>query len=437
MGTVYVALDERLGRKVAVKLLKEELSDDPRFIERFRREARSAAALSHPNIASVYDYGSDGDVHFIVMELVDGEDLGRVLRKEGPLETERAASIAAHTAAALGHAHAAGVVHRDIKPANVLLGSDDRVKVTDFGIARAAGDSTLTATGVMLGTAHYISPEQASGSEVGPPSDIYSLGIVLFESLTGSVPFTGDSAVAVAMRHISDPVPPPSSINPDIDSDLDEIVARATAKDPSERFRSAAEMGGALVSLITPTEENRGLQAAGPGSTAVMTRPDQDSAGSVWPIPGSRYDPAKLGRAVIITFVALAVIAAGLLVWRISTKDDAGRKKTGASKPAAAAAADPTPSDEASSESPPLDSFPLPEDILGLKYKDVVKGLESRGFIVEVVPYYSQEYEKDTVIGTEPDVGSMVSPGDTITLVVSTDKEEHGHGHDKEHGEGD
>jgi serine/threonine-protein kinase len=416
MGTVYAAEDERLGRRIAVKLLKEELADDPRFIERFRREARSAAALSHPNIAGVYDYGNDGKNHFIVMELVEGNDLGRVLRDDGPLSEERAAAVASQVAAALNHAHAAGVVHRDIKPANILVGPEGRVKVTDFGIARAAGDSTLTATGVMLGTAHYISPEQASGSEIGPASDIYSLGIVLFETLTGAVPFTGDSAVAVAMRHISDPVPPPSSLNPSIDPEFDRIVTKATSKAPADRYASASDMGRDLTSIL-PTDTAQTIEAnVGPGTTAVLPAPTEP--GTVWPIPGTKYDPAKLGRTVIAIFIALAVVAGGLLIWRLATKDD-GRKRERRASAAAGA------TNEAS-ESPtelPSEGFIVPEEILGEKYKDVVKSLEALGYVVEVQTFDTQEYDKDVIVDVEPEVGSVVSPGDPITLIVSTGKE--------------
>ncbi|MBA2725653.1 MAG: serine/threonine protein kinase, partial [Actinobacteria bacterium] len=247
MGTVFRAVDERLHRSVALKLLKDDLAEDERFIERFRREARSAAALSHPNVAGVFDYGEDDGCSYIVMELASGSDLACVLRAEGSLAPERSARIAGQIAAALAHAHSLGVVHRDIKPANVLVGSGDNIKVTDFGIARATGDSTLTATGSVLGTAHYLSPEQASGAPVGPESDIYSLGIVLFEMLTGAVPFTGDSAISVAMKHMNEDVPAPSELNPHTPAHLDEVVRRATQKDPAARFTDAGAMSAALL----------------------------------------------------------------------------------------------------------------------------------------------------------------------------------------------
>nr|MDQ3958632.1 protein kinase [Actinomycetota bacterium] len=268
MGTVYTATDERLGRQVAVKVLRDELADDDRFVERFRREARAAASLTHPNVAAVFDYGGDGGRlggtreqsggrlggtrersggrPFIVMELARGRDLAMLLREEGPLAPERAAAIGAQVCDALAHAHAAGLVHRDVKPANVIVDEADAVKVTDFGIARAAGESTLTVTGSVLGSAHYIAPEQASGGQVTAATDVYAAGILLYEMLTNALPFTGESALAIAMRHVSDEVPAPSAVNPRVPEWLDGIVARATAKDPAARWADARDMAEAL-----------------------------------------------------------------------------------------------------------------------------------------------------------------------------------------------
>ncbi len=246
MGTVYQGVDQRLGRPVAIKVLKEELSEDGGVVERFRREARAAAALSHPNVTSIFDYGQDDGMPYIVMELVRGRDLGRELERDAPFSLRRAVQIECQVLEALQHAHEAGVVHRDVKPANVIVNERDRVKVTDFGIARAAGESRLTATGIILGSAHYVSPEHVKGEPSAPQSDIYSAGILLYEMLTGAPPFEGDSLLQVAELHLTGEVPPPSFVNSDIPPALDEVVIRATAKALEDRFSSAEEMAAAL-----------------------------------------------------------------------------------------------------------------------------------------------------------------------------------------------
>ena len=216
MGTVYEGVDERLGRRVAIKLLKEEYAEDPLFVERFGREARAAASLDHPNIAQIFDSGQHGGRHFIVMEFLDGEDLGHMLRQDCRLPADVAVSVTAQVCSALAAAHTAGVVHRDIKPGNVLVRADGRVKVTDFGIAQVQGQASLTGAGLVLGTARYLSPEQACGQAVTPASDLYSAGVLLFQMLTGNVPFTGDSPVAVALSHVREKVPSVHDFAPEV-----------------------------------------------------------------------------------------------------------------------------------------------------------------------------------------------------------------------------
>ena len=246
MGTVHAAIDERLGRRVAVKVLRDELARDARSRERFRREARAVAALNHPSIAAIYDYGEEGDLSYIVMELVAGRDVAAMLEDEGTLDPHHATEIIAAVLDALGHAHDAGIVHRDVKPGNVIVTPSHVVKVTDFGIARAAGDERLTATGAVLGSAHYLSPEQARGERATPSSDIYSTGVLLFEILTGSPPFDGESPVLVAERRLTESVPAPSRVVAGISESLDEVVRRATSKRPEDRYPSAAHMAHAL-----------------------------------------------------------------------------------------------------------------------------------------------------------------------------------------------
>jgi serine/threonine-protein kinase len=245
MAEVYCAEDLQLGRRVAVKLLHERFAQDEEFVERFRREASSAASLSHANIVSVFDRGEWGGTYYIAMELLTGRSLDAIVREEAPLTPERAIELTEQVLAAARFAHRHGVVHRDLKPHNVIIDDEGRVKVTDFGIARA-GASEITQTGSIMGTARYLSPEQAQGESVGPRSDLYAIGILLYELLTGTVPFEGESVVAIALRHLSEPPRPPSTLVSSISPNLDAIVLRALAKDPDQRFADADEFLAAL-----------------------------------------------------------------------------------------------------------------------------------------------------------------------------------------------
>lgn len=246
MGEVWEATDHVIGRTVAIKILKDEYMGDPGFLERFRAEARHAALVNHEGIASVFDYGEENGSAFLVMELVPGEALSTILEREGPLSTDKTLDIVAQTAAALQAAHAAGLVHRDIKPGNLLITPDGRVKITDFGIARIADQVPLTATGQVMGTVQYLSPEQASGHPASPATDTYSLGIVAYESLAGKRPFTGESQVAIAMAQINDAPPP---LPPTVAEPVQNLVMSMIAKKPDERPASSSAVARAASAL--------------------------------------------------------------------------------------------------------------------------------------------------------------------------------------------
>jgi hypothetical protein len=263
MAIAYRGRDRVLGRTVAIKVMRPELSGDAEFLARFRREARAAAGVTHPHIAGIYDTGNDGPHHYIVMEYVDGESLRDRLRREGPLPLAEALRIATETAEALGAAHAAEVVHRDIKPHNILLSREGQVKVTDFGIARATASSGQTETGKIIGSMDYVSPEQARGDAVGPQSDLYSLGVTLFEMLAGRTPFEGLDRIAVLHKHIYDQPPPITDFRPGLPAEVESLVEHCLEKDLSLRFASARELIGYLGACPRAETARRGRLGGG------------------------------------------------------------------------------------------------------------------------------------------------------------------------------
>jgi hypothetical protein len=316
MARVHQGVDRQLDRRVAIKVLAPPFDRDGEFVERFRREARAAAGLSHPNIVAVFDSGSDDGTHFIVTELVEGETLADRLRHGGPMPPADAVAVAVDVARALAAAHALGLIHRDIKPGNVMLLPDGRVKVVDFGIARAAGSDTLTHTGVVLGSTAYLSPEQAGGQPVDERADLYSLGCVLYEMLTGRVPFSADTPIATMYRHVNEDAPPPSTIAP-VQSELEDAVLRCLEKDPKRRFASAAELEAALLAVpLARGGDTMQLENVG----AAETQP-------VGPVDAAETQPVGPGDAV--AGGAIAAGAAGAVA-----ADDAE------TEPVAAAAAD-------------------------------------------------------------------------------------------------
>jgi eukaryotic-like serine/threonine-protein kinase len=319
MADVYLAEDEELGRRIAIKILNDRHANDEQFVERFRREAKNAAGLSHPNIVAIYDRGEAEGTYYIAMEYLDGRSLKELVVARGPLPISDAIDATRQVLAALRFAHRKGVVHRDIKPHNVMADADGRLKVTDFGIARA-GVSQMTEAGSIIGTAQYLSPEQARGAPVDQRSDLYSVGIVLYEMLTGKTPFTGETPVEIAMKHLSDPPRPPSLERPDISPDLDMVVLRALAKSPEDRFQTAEEMDGELERV------GRGLGVtAETADAATMVLSGADAAPtSVIPPrmppttrPSYRYaEPPPRRRAIWPWLLALfLVVLAGVAGW--------------------------------------------------------------------------------------------------------------------------
>jgi serine/threonine-protein kinase len=319
MSSVFRARDLQLDRRVAVKILLERYAGDPEYLERFRREARAVARLSHPNIVTVIDRGDDDGRQYIVFEHVDGENLKELVVRSGRLPVRRALELALAIADGLAFAHEQGLVHRDVKPQNVLLSSEGEVKVTDFGIARSLHvDHGVTQTGTVLGTSEYLAPEQASGQPVSPATDEYSLGVVLWELLAGDVPFTGENFVAVALKHVNDPPPSLRTVRPDVSPRLAATVERALAKDPAQRFPSMAALARELRACLAeldgpaPVEDERAM--------TLVTRPQAPAA----PPPGApvqarrparrRRNPLVYALLLLLLLVAGAAFAAVLLL---------------------------------------------------------------------------------------------------------------------------
>lgn len=307
MAVVYKARCTFLDRWVAIKILRDQYANNPEFVDRFQREARAAARLAHPNIVSIYDVGEDQGRHFIVMEYVQGENLKDYLSRRGPLAPQTVAEMGQQVAAALAHAHCRGIIHRDIKPHNLLVSPEGQVKVTDFGIARAAAASSLTETGVVLGSVHYFSPEQAQGGAVDARSDTYALGVVLYELLTGEPPFTGDSPIAIALSHLDSEPPAVAELCPHVPEDLEQAIMKAMAKDPAHRYQTAGELNRALAPAASRTraqEEPTRVLTAVPGrekATATRNRPKPNRRSTTW---------------VVATILLLSVLTGAFLWFR-------------------------------------------------------------------------------------------------------------------------
>lgn len=429
MGEVWRATDTVLDRQVAVKVLKPEYADDPSFRSRFEAEARHAAALHHPNVASVFDFGElppdDGSGiprPYLVMELVPGKPLSLLLRDDEPMPPETAADIGAQAADALAAAHALGIVHRDVKPANLLVTPAGQVKITDFGIARAADGVALTQTGQVIGTPAYISPEQAEGTPATQASDVYSLGVVLYECLAGTRPFTGDTPVSTALAHLRDEPPP---LPADVPAHLREAVATALAKDPARRFASMADFAAALRG--GPVVVSAAAAAAGvpePPTTVEPDTPDATrvltSAGAASGLPprdartgaGSRRGrPAWLPWAGAALGVLLVVV---LLAWLGRGEEPATTAVDEPSGPSSSTSTSSSPSPSAS-RTPGI--VIRAEDYVGLPKDDAKSRLEDLGLEVKEEKVDNLEGQPEETVADIAPTG-RVEPGDEVTLSI-------------------
>ena len=413
MANVYLAEDQELGRRVAIKILNDRHAGDEQFVERFRREAKNAAGLSHPNIVSIYDRGEAEGTYYIAMEYLDGRSLKELILSRGPAPVSVAVDYARQILSALRFAHRNGIVHRDIKPHNCLVDAEGHVKVTDFGIARA-GASQMTEAGSIIGTAQYLSPEQARGTQVDQRSDLYSLGIVLYEMLTGNVPFNGDSPVEIAMKHLSATPPPLSAKRPDIPKSLEMVVLRALAKDPAARYQSTDEMDADLervgrghgVSRETENAATTVLRGAAfgdgaptsivPSALATQVRPPRPPTGDYFDYPEPVRRRSVWPWLLAVLLVAAAVIA-GFYVYR-QIQDQLNQAKP----------------------------VGVP-DLVGIREASAVHDIHEAG--LETDPEHIHRQPDDTaqkgyVFDQNPNAGDRVGKGSFVELWVSTGKKQ-------------
>ncbi|WP_369140220.1 Stk1 family PASTA domain-containing Ser/Thr kinase [Modestobacter versicolor] len=471
MAEVHRGRDLRLGREVAVKVLRQDLARDPSSQVRFRREAQAAASLNHPAIVAVYDTGEDrgpaGATPYIVMEYVEGETLRDVIRREGRLSPDRAMSLAADICAALDFSHRNGIVHRDVKPGNVMITPQGTVKVMDFGIARAVSDSaaTMTSTAAVIGTAQYLSPEQARGEGVDARSDVYSAGCLLYELVTGTPPFTGDSPVAVAYQHVREDPRTPSSINPEIPPELDAIVLKAMSKNPANRYQSAADMRADLLRAVAGQRvEATPVMSDAEKTTIIGVTPGGYGNADEWDGDGDDEADRKRKRNRVIAVVVGALVLIGAAVGialALTSGDDAPPPVTQVAVPvlanstqeeATAALArvglevgtvateasptvpegrvigsDPaagTEVDEGTAVALTLSGGPntinVPQ-VVGLSRERAVSNLESAGFTGSISTDQVDSLEPEgTVVSIDPAEGSAAPPDAGFTLGIST-----------------
>jgi beta-lactam-binding protein with PASTA domain/predicted Ser/Thr protein kinase len=386
MADVYLCEDLTLGRHVAIKVLLQRYLNDPTFVERFRREAKAAAGLNHQNLVSIYDWGEVEGTYYIVMEYVEGETLKDLIRRRGRLSGNESVGIALQLLAAVEFAHRSGIVHRDIKPQNVMIDRGGTVKVMDFGIARA-GDSGMTEAGSILGTAQYLAPEQAKGYPVDERSDLYSVGVVLYEMLTGSVPFRGDSAVTVALKHVNEVPREPAELVPGLPYALNQIVLKAMAKDPADRYQSAAEFGRDLRSAREGGPVQAAAFDAGGERTRVMAGAEAAGLTSVLDQPSRRRKKSRWPLVLVVLLLAIIAAVAIALWWTMS-----GDKKT------------------------------VPS-VVGLSRSAAVAAVEKAGFKAGIQEEFSERVAAGFVSRQAPTGGTRLREGGTVDIWVSKGSE--------------
>ncbi|MCS6882239.1 MAG: Stk1 family PASTA domain-containing Ser/Thr kinase [Oscillochloridaceae bacterium] len=436
MARVYAGRDLRLNRRVAIKIPHSHYLSDPDFLSRFRHEAQAAAMLTHPNIVDVYDVGQDGDIHYLVMEYVEGTNLKTIITHEAPLPIARAVDLAAQIAHGLHAAHRAGLIHRDIKPQNIIVTPDGQAHITDFGVAKSPLSTALTETGVAFGTVDYLSPEQAQGRPATPLSDVYALGVVLYEMLTGRLPFTGDNALAVAMKHVTEPPAPPRQLVPGIPPGLEALVLRAMAKDPAQRPASALEFAEALRAYDRAAQQET-LVAPGlsrpaaplprvqnPGSGRPAAPPASGTTGRV-PIPPPRGAPARapsqdgIGCGVFV--VGLLVLAGVLgLILLIST-GAVGQLFAGwgGGGNGGSVIATPTPTPETGTPTPTPQVTVVVPDLSNYSGEAADQLLRQASLQPVRREAHNAEVAIGLVISQDVPAGSLLPPGSPVTYTVS------------------
>jgi len=401
MSEVHLARDLRLHRDVAVKVLRADLARDPSFYLRFRREAQNAAALNHPAIVAVYDTGeattASGPLPYIVMEYVDGVTLRDIVHNDGPMPPRRALEVIADACQALNFSHQHGIIHRDVKPANIMISDAGAVKVMDFGIARALADTgnKVTQTAAVIGTAQYLSPEQARGESVDARSDVYSLGCVLYEMLTGEPPFVGDSPVAVAYQHVREDPIPPSQKRAGISAELDAVVLKALTKNPDNRYQSAAEMRADLV-RVHSGEKPEAPKVLTQAERTMMMAPSRSSSRDDSGSTPARYDYADSGRSSVGRWLVVAAVLAILTVVVTLAINMVGGKPRAVQVP----------------------------DVRGQVSADAIASLQNKGFKIRTQQKPDNTVPPDHVIKTDPAGNLSVNAGDEILISVSTGPEQ-------------